>query len=238
VEHHEIHNLFKKHGLSLNAAQETLLAAFVTDICAKNRLYNLTGFRGEKEIAEELVCRSIVPLKNLNVPRGTRAADMGAGAGVPGIPLAALFPEISWTLFDSNAKKTAFAETFAARAGLANVSVATGRIEELAVDFKSSFDLIVSRAMAGAYICAELGAPLLKKGGLLYLYSNIEALPAEVMSHCEACGLTLCGDGKRQTAGIGGEGLLFEKTIERNALPRRFSAIKRGAVKAETQRGE
>jgi len=233
VEHFEIHSLLEKYDLRFSAAQENLLAAFVADVCAQNKLYNLTGFREEKDIAEELVCRSIVPLKNLNVPRGTRAADMGSGAGAPGIPLAAVFPEISWALFDSNAKKTSFVETFARRAGLANISTVTGRIEELPPDFRDSFGFVVSRAMAGVYICVELGAPLLQKGGLLYLYSGPENLPDKVMSHCEACGLLLCGDEKRQAAGVGGEGLLFEKIIEGGAPARRFPAIKRGAAKAE-----
>ena len=230
MEHYEIHSLLEKYDLHLAAAQEKLLAAFVADVCARNRLYNLTGRREEKDIAEDLVCRSIAPLKNLNVPHGTWAADMGTGAGAPGIPLAAVFPEINWTLFDSSAKKTSFVKAFARRKNLANVLTVTGRIEELAAHFKDAFDLAVSRAMAEAYICAELGAPLLRKGGLLYLYSNADALSAGVLSHCEACGLSLCGNEKRRELGINSEGLLFEKTIEGGALPRRFSAIKRGAI--------
>jgi len=233
VEHYEIHDILEKHGLNLAAEQEGLLAAFVADVYSQNRRHNLTGRREKKDIAEDLVCRSIVPLKNLDVPHGTLAADMGAGAGVPGIPLAVVFPEIRWVLFDSNTKKISFIKTFAVRVGLTNVLTVTGRIEEIAADFKCSFGFVVSRAMAGAYICAELGSPLLKKGGLLYLYSNAETLSADVMSHCETCGLTLCGNAKRKGFGIDGEGLLFEKIVENGALPRRFSAIKRGAVKAE-----
>ena len=233
MEHYELHDILEKHALNLPPAQEALLAAFVTDICAQNRLHNLTGRRKEKDIAEELVSRSIAPLKNLNVPRGTWAADMGTGGGAPGIPLAAVFPEINWVLFDSNAKKTSFVKTFARRKKLANVLTVTGRIEELAAAFKGSFDFAVSRAMAGVYICAELGAPLLKKGGMLYLYSNTDTLPAKVLSHCAACGLSLCENEKRKELGINSEGLLFKKIIDGGALPRRFSAIKRGAAKAE-----
>jgi hypothetical protein len=94
--------------------------------------------------------------------------------------------------------------------------------------------MVVSRAMAGVYICAELGAPLLKKEGFMYLYSNQTGggLSANIMSHCEACGLAV-DEGARGELGIAEDGILFIKTGEGRGIPRHFSVIKREAARAE-----
>jgi 16S rRNA (guanine527-N7)-methyltransferase len=232
--HSEFLAALEKYGLAFPAEQLSLLESFALAVHKENAMYNLTGRRTVADITDDLVCRSIAPLKGLNVPRGISAADMGSGAGVPGIPLAAVFPEINWTLFDSSAKKTAFINSFAKRAGLVNVSAENGRVEQLADAFRGAFDMVVSRAMAGVYICAELGAPLLKTGGFMYLYSNQTGggLSANIISHCEACGLAL-NEGARGQLGIAEEGILFIKTGEGRPLPRHFSVIKREAARCE-----
>lgn len=231
-------SFLEKYNITLPVLRQQLLKDFVEAVHRENSLYNLTGHRDMDEIADDLVCRSIAPLKSLNVPRGTFAADLGSGAGVPGIPLAIAFPETSWTLFDSNNKKVAFINGFAKTHGLANVKGVAGRIEDMIRegDFRLKFDFVVSRAMAGPYICSELGAPLLKKNGFLYLYSRLipESLPEAVFSHCLECGLVLARREEREKFGIDEEGLMFVKNKETpKYIPRRFAVIKKAAAKAE-----
>ena len=223
-------------GLSLE--QQLLLEDYANAVHDENSRYNLTGHRAIEEIMEDLICRSISPLRNLNVPRGTFAADLGSGSGVPGVPLAIVFPDVKWTLFDSNHKKMAFVNSFAKEHSLGNVKAVAGRIEELAHDnnYRLNFEFIVSRAMAGVYICAELGTALLKKNGSLYLYSVIKQddVPEQVRNHCADCGLAFAKTHERETLGIAEDGLLFVKRMNsKDGFPRRFPVIKRAAAKAE-----
>lgn len=80
----------------------------------------------------------------LSPQNGVRVLDLGTGGGFPGIPLAILFPEASFTLCDSIRKKTLVASEVAASLGLRNVEVVNARAESL----PGRFDYVVSRAVA------------------------------------------------------------------------------------------
>jgi 16S rRNA (guanine527-N7)-methyltransferase len=74
---------------------------------------------------------------------GTRICDAGTGGGFPGIPLAVLFPEVSFHLVDSIGKKIKVVQSVIDEIGLLNVTAEQNRIEEL----KTGFDFIISRAV-------------------------------------------------------------------------------------------
>ena len=80
----------------------------------------------------------------LSPGNGTTVLDLGTGGGFPGIPLAVMFPEVSFTLCDSIRKKTLVASEVAGSLGLGNVVVANARAESL----PGKFDFVVSRAVA------------------------------------------------------------------------------------------
>lgn len=238
---------------SMSDEQQQRLAAYAEAILRENAFYNLTGHKTIEAITEDLIYRSILPLKSLDVPRGIFAVDIGTGAGVPGIPLAIAFPNINWTLIDSNEKKTAFISSFAKNAGITNVDVLTGRAEEFGrmPNMRQRFSLAVSRAVAGPYICAELAAPFLQVGGVCCLYSSLTyiSLPTAVKEHIMACGLThttvdvLWRSAENEaidTAGCcdslqyrGEDLLVFTKQAPTpQHIPRRYAVIKREAARA------
>ena len=92
----------------------------------------------EKHILHSLGIAKVMPFAD-----GTKVLDVGTGGGFPGIPLAILFPEVSFTLIDSIGKKIKVVEAVSERLGLKNVTAVHGRAEKL----KEKFHFVVSRAV-------------------------------------------------------------------------------------------
>ena len=99
-----------------------------------NRVYNLTAITDRKSMITHHLLDSLAIIPSLDgLLAGRdhpRILDVGAGAGLPGIPLAVARPEWRLTLVDSNSKKTAFVTQAAAELGLDNITVITGRVEQ------------------------------------------------------------------------------------------------------------
>jgi 16S rRNA (guanine527-N7)-methyltransferase len=93
-------------------------------------------------------------------------ADLGSGAGFPGLPLAIALPTTSCTLLDGNRRKCEFMRTAADRCGIENVTVTHVRAEEWNPG-PGGCDLVVARALAPLGVIAEYAAPLLRPGGAL-----------------------------------------------------------------------
>ena len=123
-----------------------------------NATYNLSAIRdpGEMVTRHLLDSLAIVPYVS-----GATLADLGTGAGLPGIPLAIVAPERAVALVDSNGKKTRFLRAAVRELGLANVRVVEGRVE--AVDGR--FDCITARAFASLADMLAWGGHLLAPGG-------------------------------------------------------------------------
>lgn len=108
-----------------------------------NRVYNLTAIRDEKEmfVKHLLDSLSVAPYVSSN-----RLIDVGTGAGLPGIPLAIIFPDRQIDLLDSNSKKTRFLIQAKADLGLHNVQIVQQRVEHYHPDIL--YDGVISRAFA------------------------------------------------------------------------------------------
>lgn len=119
-------------------------------------------------------------LTGLDVPElrsAGRIADIGAGAGFPGLVLAAALPEASVDLIESVSRKTAFIESAAARAGIENAFAVTARAEDVARAAppgggRESYDVVTARAVGRLSTLAELASPLLKEGGVLVAWKG------------------------------------------------------------------
>ena len=157
----------QKMGIEAENEKLDKLEQFIQLLLKWNKVYNLTALREPEQMVSHHLLDSLAVLPYLS---GSKILDVGSGAGLPGIPLALFKPELSFTLLDSNRKKTRFIAQAAIELGLKNVEVATGRVEKH--HFDQSFDLIVTRAFAAvdkilAFTCthcAEDGKWLLMKG--------------------------------------------------------------------------
>ena len=216
------------------------LYSYAEMIYNENRKFNLTGNKSLIEIIDNLIVGSLEPLTCMNVPRGTFFADLGTGAGIPGIPVAVKYPEISGILFDSNQKKIDFIDRVAGILKIKNIKAINIRIEDAgrSPEFREKFDLIITRAMSDIYTISELGAPLLKKGGYIYAYTKInrEEITDYVYNHISRLGLAVRKDSdvKLLREGTCAEGILIEKVNSTDEkFPRRMAVIKRMAGKNE-----
>ena len=115
-------------------------------------------------------------LAGLAVPqlRGAAAiADIGAGAGFPGLVLAAVLAHARVDLVESASRKTAVIERLAAAAGLANARAVTARAEEWAAgEGREAYDAVTARAVAPLAVLVEYAAPLLRAGGVLVAWKG------------------------------------------------------------------
>ena len=97
-----------------------------------------------------------------------RAADLGSGAGLPGLPLALHFAETRWTLVEASVRRAAFLRASVGALGLGDrVTVVEQRAEAVgrAPEWRGSFDLVVARSFGPPAVVAECAAPLLRVGG-------------------------------------------------------------------------
>ena len=107
------------------------------------------------------------------VSSAKRAADLGSGAGFPGVPLAMALPGAKFTLIDSVGKKVRFIEAVIEELGLENARAVNARSEDWAkAEGREAYDLITARAVAPLEALAELASPLLTEGGSLVAWKG------------------------------------------------------------------
>ncbi len=135
--------------VDLSPTQITLLEAHFQLLNRWNKVLNLTSLFKAEEIVERHYCESLFLGKHL--PSSTlRVADVGSGAGFPGIPVAVLRPDLSVALIESNQRKTVFLREVTR--GLPNTLVVAKRAHDVA----ESFDWVISRAVKYSEISEEL----------------------------------------------------------------------------------
>jgi 16S rRNA (guanine527-N7)-methyltransferase len=100
---------------------------------------------------------------------GMSLADIGTGAGFPGIPLKIVWPQIRLTVADSIGKKTAFLDALSKELGLEDVEVVTARAEEMGQDkrHRELYDAVTARAVASLPVLCEYCLPPAKVGGVM-----------------------------------------------------------------------
>lgn len=167
-------------ALGLDASLSAPLRRYLELLARWNRTYNLTAIRDPGEMVTLHLLDSLSMHAHA---RGiTRLADLGTGAGLPGIPLAIALPGLQVTLVESNGKKARFLREAVRTLGLDNARVAECRAE--ALDMPGAFEAITARAMATLADILAAGGHLLAPGGRLLAMkgarpdAEIAALPA------------------------------------------------------------
>ena len=132
--------LISKYFPHLPAKQVARLESLYPLYLEWNNKINVISRKDISNFEEHHLLHSLSIAKVIQFGHGTRVMDAGTGGGFPGIPLAILFPEVSFTLVDSIRKKNIVTENIASELGLDNVKVLCSRIEEVKEEFISSFE--------------------------------------------------------------------------------------------------
>ncbi|MBD7987272.1 16S rRNA (guanine(527)-N(7))-methyltransferase RsmG [Luteimonas sp. Sa2BVA3] len=155
--------------LGLDPALAAPLRRYLDLLARWNRTYNLTAIRDPGEMVTLHLLDSLS--MHAHMDGVSRLADLGTGAGLPGIPLAIARPGLEVTLVESNGKKARFLREAVRSLGLANARVAESRAE--AVDMPGAFDAITARAMATLADIVAVGGHLLAPGGRLLAMKGV-----------------------------------------------------------------
>lgn len=159
--------LADRYGLPAAAVERlsTLLIVLAADEHAP------TTVRDPADAAGVHIADSLSGLELEVVRQATTIADLGAGAGFPGLPLAIALPQAQVALVESIARKCAFIAGAAATAEISNVDVVAERAEEWS-DGIGRIDVVTARALAPLGVLAEYAAPLLREGGALVAWKG------------------------------------------------------------------
>lgn len=156
-------------GLGVTPEQADRLAAFARLLEKWNRVYNLTGIRSRRLLLDRHIAESLAlgPLL-----RGERIADVGSGAGLPGLPLAIAHPERQFTLIESRRKRVNFMRQVVLELALDNVTIEHCRAEDLPC--QTPFATVLARAVAAPAELLRIVGPLTATGSVLVLLTSAE----------------------------------------------------------------
>jgi 16S rRNA (guanine527-N7)-methyltransferase len=149
------------HAAGVFASRLPLAEEYAHILATDGVVKGLIGPREVPRIWDRHVMNSAVIVPR--VPSGSTVADIGSGAGLPGVVWAIARPDLRVTLVEPLLRRTIFLEETVAALGLDNVEVLRGRAEEV----RSTYDVVTARAVAGLDKLGRWCMPLVRKGGVL-----------------------------------------------------------------------
>jgi 16S rRNA (guanine527-N7)-methyltransferase len=158
----------EKLGIFLTSFQLDMFETYYRELTDCNKRINLTGITDYEEVQIKHFLDSLTVVAAIkNIKRNLKMADIGTGAGLPGIPLKIVFQDIELTLIEATVKKAKFLEQLMAELHLKNVAIVAERAETAAHDaqYREKFDIVLSRAVAPLPTLAELMLPFCGIGG-------------------------------------------------------------------------
>lgn len=163
-------------GIELTAEMEEQFLLYYNILIEWNSFMNLTAITDFDEVLKKHFTDSVSLIRaipDLSEKR-FKVIDVGTGAGFPGIPLKIVFPNISVVLLDSLNKRVNFLNEVISKLQLTDITAMHGRAEDFAQnkEYRESFDLCVSRAVANLATLSEYCLPFVKKNGRFISYKS------------------------------------------------------------------
>lgn len=166
----------KEIGIVLTDNQKKQFIRFYELLVEWNKVMNLTGITEYEEVNEKHFVDSVSLVKAIDINKVETVIDVGTGAGFPGIPLKIVFPHLKMVLLDSLNKRIQFLNTVIDELGLSDIQTIHGRAEDFAKkpEYRETFDLCVSRAVANLATLSEYCLPYVQNEGYFIPYKSGE----------------------------------------------------------------
>lgn len=157
------------NGIAVSQEQAQLLNQYMTYMLEYNQHTNLTAITDPDQFIMKHFVDSLALLQEIgDIKAGTTLIDIGSGAGLPGMPLSIMLPELQVTMVEATNKKVTFINSAIEKLGLTNAKAIWGRAEELSGPSKpmrEAYDISVGRAVASLPVMVEYCSPFTKVGG-------------------------------------------------------------------------
>lgn len=157
----------QEHGITVTEEQVHQFESYYEILVEWNEKMNLTGITEREQVYTKHFYDSITLAFYVDMAEVSTMADIGSGAGFPGIPLKICFPHLKLTIVDSLNKRINFLKHVADSIGLSGIELIHGRAEEVArkQGYRDGFDLVTARAVARMAVLNEFCLPFTKVGG-------------------------------------------------------------------------
>jgi 16S rRNA (guanine527-N7)-methyltransferase len=219
--------------LSIEATEETLnkFELYYQMLVDWNSRINLTAITDHDEVYLKHFYDSLLMTKVVNLNEVSNLCDIGSGAGFPAIPLKLVFPKIDILIIEPTQKRTMFLNEVVASLALDHIVIRNERAEDIASEYRESFDIVTARAVAKMDVLMELCFSYVRPGGCFIGFKgiNIEEEIAEAGKAINILGGKLEDIYKTELPqGAGGRSLLKIVKISRtpDEYPRAFAKIK------------
>lgn len=177
--------LLQKKNITLEATQMEQFESYYRELVLWNEKMNLTGITEREQVYTKHFYDSISLAFHLNLNEINSIADIGSGAGFPGIPLKICFPHLQLTIVDSLSKRISFLQHVCNELKLSGVQLIHGRAEDIARQkgHRDAYDLVTARAVARLSLLNEFCLPFVRKGGIFAAMKGND--PSEELSEAK-----------------------------------------------------
>ncbi|WP_042198231.1 16S rRNA (guanine(527)-N(7))-methyltransferase RsmG [Paenibacillus camerounensis] len=160
--------LLQEKGIELSPRQLEQFELYYRELVSWNEKMNLTGITERDQVYTKHFYDSLSLAFYMNMNEVNSLADIGSGAGFPGIPLKICFPHMKLTIVDSLSKRISFLQHICDTLGLTGVQLIHGRAEDISRQFvhRDAYDVVTARAVARLSLLNEFCLPFTRKEGI------------------------------------------------------------------------